>query len=307
MKIALPDLVSNSYFPAIAAIELGFFRQEGIDMSLELIHPVPATFEALRDGRVDFVAGSAHAPLGAFPRWAGSKRVCSRAQGMDWFRMMRADLKVERGDLSALRGRRIVAANGVDLGFRGLLKEAGIDTEAEVIEIGPLPGGVAPGVSFGVAAVDALAAGAVDGLWANGMAAEKAVTSGVASIVLDVRRGDGPPAAFNLTQPALVTTDRLIAEQPETVAAAVRAIVNTQNALKADPGLATKVGEKLFPALEAGLIRRLIERDLPYYDPAVTEEFTAGMSRFAQMMGMTDSPVPHDEIVATQYRDLWKG
>lgn len=307
MKVALPDLVSNSYFPAIAAIDLGFFREEGLEMELELIHPVPATFEALRDGAVDFVAGSAHAPLWAFPRWAGSKLVCSLAQGMYWFLMMRADLKVDRGDLSALRGRRIVAANGVDLGLRGLLKEAGIDAAAEGIGIGPLPGGVAKGVSFGVAAVDALAAGTVDGLWANGMAAEKAVTSGVATIVLDVRRGDGPPAAFHFTQPALVTTDRLIAEQPDAVAAAVRAIVKTQNALKADPGLATDVGRKLFPETEAGLIRRLIERDLPYYDPSVSAEFTTGMSRFAQMMGMTDAPVPHGDIVATQYREFWKG
>jgi len=307
LKIALPDLVSNSYFPAIAAIELGFFREEGIDMELEMIHPVPATFEALRDGKVDFVAGSAHAPLGAFPHWAGSKLVCSLSQGMYWFLMMRADLNVERGDLSALSGRRLVAANGVDLGFRGLLKEAGIDTQAEGIQIAPLSGGVAKGVSFGVAAVDALAAGTIDGLWANGMAAEKAVTSGVASIVLDVRRGDGPSAAFHFTQPALVTTDRLIAEQPDTVAAAVRAIVKTQNALKADPALAADVGRKLFPETEAGLIQRLIERDLPYYDPTVTEEFTNGMNRFAQMMGLTDVTVPHDQIVATRFSPLWKG
>ena len=307
MKVALPDLVSNSYFPAIAAIELGCFRDEGLDMEFELIHPVPATFAALRDGRVDFVAGSAHAPLWAFPRWAGSKIVASLAQGMYWFLMMRADLKVARGDLSALRGRRIVAANGVDMGLRGLLAAAGIDIAQEGIEIGPLPGGVPQGVSFGVAAVDALAAGTVDGLWANGMAAEKAVTSGVASIVLDVRRGDGPKAAFHFTQPALVTTDRMIAAQPDAVAGAVRAIVRTQKMLKSDPGLATKVGEKLFPALEAGLIRRLIERDLPYYDAAVTAEFTAGMNGFAQRMGMLDAPVPHDDIVATQYRGLWRG
>ncbi len=30
MKIAVPDLVTNSYFPAIAAVELGFFQQEGL-------------------------------------------------------------------------------------------------------------------------------------------------------------------------------------------------------------------------------------------------------------------------------------
>ena len=29
MKLAVPDMISNSYFPAIAAAQLGFFGQEG--------------------------------------------------------------------------------------------------------------------------------------------------------------------------------------------------------------------------------------------------------------------------------------
>ena len=37
MKLAVPDMISNSYFPAIAAIELGCFKQEGIDVELEMI------------------------------------------------------------------------------------------------------------------------------------------------------------------------------------------------------------------------------------------------------------------------------
>ena len=51
MKVVIPDLVSNSYFPAIAAVELGFFKQEGIDAELELIYPVGKCYEALRDGK----------------------------------------------------------------------------------------------------------------------------------------------------------------------------------------------------------------------------------------------------------------
>ena len=49
MKIAIPDMISNSYFPAIAAVELGFFKAEGIDVQLELIFPVNKTLEVLRD------------------------------------------------------------------------------------------------------------------------------------------------------------------------------------------------------------------------------------------------------------------
>ena len=55
MKLAVPDLISNSYFPAVAAVELGFFKQEGLDVELELVFPVDNAYRALRDGAVDFV------------------------------------------------------------------------------------------------------------------------------------------------------------------------------------------------------------------------------------------------------------
>ena len=55
MKIAVPDLISNSYLPAPAAVELGFFEKEGLDMEYELIFPVDDANKALRDGKVDFV------------------------------------------------------------------------------------------------------------------------------------------------------------------------------------------------------------------------------------------------------------
>ena len=57
MKVAIPDLISNSYFPVAAAVELGFFEREGLDMELEPIFPVDHTLEVLRDGGIDFVGG----------------------------------------------------------------------------------------------------------------------------------------------------------------------------------------------------------------------------------------------------------
>ena len=59
------------------------------------------------------------------------------------------------------------------------------------------------GVSFGVTAAAALEDGKIDAFWANGMGAEVAVTKGVGKIVLDPRRGVGPAASFNFTQPVL--------------------------------------------------------------------------------------------------------
>ena len=36
-RMATPDLVTNSSFPALAAAELGIFREEGIDAHVELL------------------------------------------------------------------------------------------------------------------------------------------------------------------------------------------------------------------------------------------------------------------------------
>jgi NitT/TauT family transport system substrate-binding protein len=244
MKLAVPDMISNSYFPAEAAVELGFFRSEGLDVSLELIFPVDKAYAALRDGAVDFVGGSAHSALAAFPDFRGVKLVCAQAQGMYWFLVMHADLNAPRGDIAVVRGRRIGAAPWVDKGLRSLLEEAGIDIERDGVTIAPVPGAGGAGINFGVTAAKALEERLIDGFWANGMGAEVAVRRGVGTVVLDVRRGDGPKRSFNYTAATIAATDALIAHAPDKVAAAVRAIVKTQAALKANVARASEVGEK---------------------------------------------------------------
>ena len=59
-------------------------------------------------------------------------------------------------------------------------------------------------------AAKALADGKLDGFWANAMGAENAVRAGVGKVILDVRRGLGPKAAFHYTLPALVTSDHVV-------------------------------------------------------------------------------------------------
>jgi ABC-type nitrate/sulfonate/bicarbonate transport system substrate-binding protein len=306
MKIAVPDIISNSYFPAAAAVELGFFKQEGLDVSLELIFPVDQAYAALRDGAVAFVGGSAHSALAAFPEWRGVKLLCAQAQGMYWFLVMDKQLGAKRGDLDVVKGRSIGAAPWVEMGLRRLLAEAGIDLQRDGVKIAPVPGALGAGVNFGVTAAKALEDGKIDGFWANGMGTEVAVRRGVGTVVLDVRRGDGPKPAFNYTMASIATTDRLIERAPETAAAAIRAIVKTQAALRQNVTRATEVGRKLFPPSEAELIAELIRRDLPYYDPTISEAFVAGMNQFARDIGILEDQVPYSQVVATQFRPLWR-
>ncbi|HEY4265010.1 MAG TPA: ABC transporter substrate-binding protein, partial [Micropepsaceae bacterium] len=306
MKLAVPDIISNSYFPAAAAVELGFFRDEGLDVSLELIFPVDKAYAALRDGAVDFVGGSAHSALAAFPEWQGAKLLCAQAQGMYWFLVMHAGLNAARGDISAVKGKSIGAAPWVEMGLRRLLSEAGIDLARDDVRIAPVPGAVGAGVNFGVTAARALEERRIDGFWANGMGAEVAVRRGIGTIVLDVRRGDGPKACFNYTMSSLAASDALIARAPDVAAAAVRAVVKTQAALRADPERAAEVGRKLFPPAEAALIAELIRRDLPFYDASISPEFVGGMNQFARDVGILRGDPAYEDVVATQFRDLWR-
>ena len=306
MKIAIPDMISNSYFPAAAAVELGFFQREGLDMELELIFPVNKTLDVLRDGGIHFVGGSAHSVPHAFPGWKGGKLVAALAQNTYWFLILRKDLNAKKGDINAIKGLNIGAAPLVDLGLKRLLVESGIDEARDGVKIGPVPGAfLGENKNFGVAAAKALQAGLIDGFWANGMGAEVAVRSGAGTMVIDARRGDGPPGAIHYTMPAMITSDTMIAEHPQAVAAAVRALVKTQQALKADISLATKVGRKHFPAEEAELIADVVARDLPYYDASISREFVDGMTKFQRHMGLLQGEVAYEDVVAAQFAPQW--
>ena len=132
MILAIPDMISNSYFPAAAAVELGFFKEEGLDVGLELIPPVDKTLEELRDGNIHFVGGSAHSTPHAFPEWQGGKVICAQAQHMYWFLILNKKFNAKRGDISAAKGLSLGAAPLVNLGLQQLLRESGLDEAREV-------------------------------------------------------------------------------------------------------------------------------------------------------------------------------
>jgi ABC-type nitrate/sulfonate/bicarbonate transport system substrate-binding protein len=302
MKLAIPDLISNSYFPAIAAVELGFFKREGLDVALEMIVPVENALAAMREGSIELIGCSAHLLVAGFPEWRGVKLICAQSHGMYWFLVMRADLGIGRGDLAALKGRSIGAAHWVAMGLRALLAEAGIDAERAGIRIVPIPGAHGASINFGVTAARALEEGRVDGFWANGMGAELAVRRGTGTVVLDVRRGDGPKTCFDYTWPAIAATDALLARSPQIAAATMRAIVTTHNALKDNVELAFEVGRKLFPSTEATLITDLIRRDLPYYDASISPAMVRSMTQFSRDVGILQGDPDYRELVAAPAR-----
>ncbi len=305
-RLVVADLDSPSYFVATAAVELGFFREEGIDAEVERVYGALNGPERLRNGEVHFLGGPAYMATRAFPGWGGVKLLCALAQYSYWFLAVRADLDIKRGDLDALKGLRISASTAFpEVGLRHLLKQAGIDLERDKVSIVPMPSTKDEHFKYRVG-VDALSQNIADAYWGNGMRLAIGEKLGVAKVHLDLRRGDGPPGARFYNFPALTTTERLIEQHPDVAAGAVRAIVKAQKALHVDPSRATAIGERLFAPEAASLIAGLVARDAPFYDATITAEAVDGINKFALANGLLAEPIAYDRLVATQFRDLWK-
>jgi len=234
LRLMVADVDSPSYFVATAAVELGFFKEEGLNVELELVYGARSGPERLRDGTLHFFGGPAYAATRAFPAWKGARLLCALAQYSYWFMAVRSDLRVKRGDMNAIKGLRISSSTAFpNMALKHMLAEAGINLERDKVQIIPSPTTGKNELWRGHDGVDAIEQGA-DAYWGNGMRAAIGEKLGVAKIHLDLRRGDGPPGARFYNFAALTTTDQFINEQPQAAAAAVRAIAKTQRALKAD-------------------------------------------------------------------------
>ncbi len=306
-RLVVADLDSPSYFVATAAVELGFFKDEGIDIEVERAYGALNGPERLRSCEVHFLGGPAYMATRAFPGWNGVRLLCALAQYSYWFLAARADLDAKRGDIDALKGLRISSSTAFpEVGLRHLLRQAGIDVERDRVSIVPLPATKDEHLKYRVG-VDAIEQNIADAYWGNGMRLAIGEKLGVAKLHLDLRRGDGPLGARFYNFAALTTTERLIEQQPQVAAGAVRAIVKAQAALKADPSRATPIGQRLFAPEAASLIAGLVARDAPFYDATISAEAVDGINAFAMANGLIDEPLPYDRLVASQFRDLWNG
>ena len=101
MRVAVPDFVSSTFFPLVAAKALSIFEEEGQDVEILHCNALKAV-DSLRDGAVDFSAGPAHAPMMFFPEWRGVKLVAAISQGTPWMLVMKAGL-AKRGEIAAVR------------------------------------------------------------------------------------------------------------------------------------------------------------------------------------------------------------
>ena len=139
----------------------------------------------------------------------------------------------------------------------------------------------------------------------NTLGCELAIQLGAGSVIVDARRGDGPIGAGNYSFAALATTESNIERNPDRIEAVIRAIVWAQSIIRSEPQRAAEVVRTLFPTTEAELIAQILARDAEVYRSSIPASAIDGMNRFATAMGLILSPVPYDQVVATQLQHLW--
>ncbi len=269
-RMMVADFDPPSYFVATAAVKLGFFKTR---------HRRRVHCRVWREARSRTASRRSH-PFLWRPGFCGNaclsgvegcELVAALAQHSYWFMGVRKDIDIRRGDIEALKGLRISSSFAFPrTALRHMLIQAGIDVDHDEVRIvESLP---SKSESHSLDGVKALQENLADGFWGNGMRLAPRREARHCKLHLDLRRGDGPPDARHYNFAALTVTDALIEKEPEVAAAAVRAIVATQKALKADPALAKKVGDELFPGEEADMIPILVGRDAPFYDATITSD-----------------------------------
>src|SRR5258706_1327742 len=105
MPLTVADSISPSSFVALAAVELGFFREEGVDMEFVFTPADPS--QALRDGVVDFYGGSPYTGLHRFPGWRGGAILCALFPYTYLFLAGRPHLPCQSRDGRAVDGLRV--------------------------------------------------------------------------------------------------------------------------------------------------------------------------------------------------------
>src|SRR4029078_11647759 len=109
-RMMVADYDSPSYFVATAAVKLGFFKKEGVDVEFIAEYGAKHGPEQLRDAAMHFLGGPAFMATRAFPGWKGVKLVAALAQHSYWFMGVRKDLDIRRGDIKAGKGLRVFAS-----------------------------------------------------------------------------------------------------------------------------------------------------------------------------------------------------
>ncbi|WP_123028740.1 ABC transporter substrate-binding protein [Mycolicibacterium stellerae] len=302
IKIAGVNLMTFS--PAFLAKSLGYYEDEGLDVSIVSTDSGDASVSALLGGSVVAVTTGFDTPIElstkgqAIQSLAGLEMATIYAfVGGNSFPDIPAD--DPQAFVNAMRGKRFgVAASGStgDTIVRGVLREYGLnpDTDVTIIAVGT-----------GAEASAALRTGAVDALVSYEPDLTQMTEAGVGRVVFDLRNTTKESTYSKLPTSTLQATKEWIDANPEVAEKLVRAVTRANNTLREDPDTALPALQELFRDLDPQLVSEIYSASRSHFSSDIPASTYDAAMKIYHQTGLIKEDVPYDEVVATQFADIW--
>ncbi|MCW2241427.1 ABC transporter substrate-binding protein [Azospirillum canadense] len=227
--------VGMTYLPMIVAESQGYFKDEGLDVTIAAFSGGSKALEALLGGSTDIVAGAYSNTLTMAMKGQTLVTFASQVNCPAWIFGIAKKNKDTVKSPKDLKGKRIgVSAPGssTHMAVNYILHKAGLKgSDVSIIGVGQAAGAVA-----------AIRSGQIDALIVNDPVATILVDGGDMLAMAEMRTEDGNRKVFGADYPesSLYSTKRFIDENPNTVQAVTNAIVRAERWIaKATPAQVT--------------------------------------------------------------------
>jgi NitT/TauT family transport system substrate-binding protein len=302
VKIAGINLLTFS--PVFVADKLGYFKDEGLTVTIVPTNSGDASVQAMLGGSVQAVTTGFDTPIELTAKGQSAQHLAGLEMatiyafvGGNAFPQVPAD--DPQAFVNAMRGKKFgVASNGStgDTIAKGLFTEYGLDPEKDVSIIA---------VGTGAAATAALQAGAVDALITYEPDLTKMVNAGVGRVVFDLRTTTKEKTYSQLPTSTLQATTSWIEDNPDTARALVRAVTRADQVLREQPGTALPVLKQLYPDLPAESVEGIYKASQSHFRPEISKQTFDAAMQIYKNAGVLTEDVAYEKVVATQFAGDW--
>lgn len=302
LKIAAINIFVFS--PVFVAKELGYYKAEGLDVDILETNSGNSSTSALLGGSVAAATTGFSEPL----LLADQGKVVKHLVGMDmssiYVFVAGPTISVANDNpaalAAALKSKRIGVASLGSTGnviAEGVLSQYGL-TNKDVIYVA---------VGTGATALAAFKAGAVDAIITYEPDLTKIIESGAGKVVLDLRSTKNEKNYSQLPTSTLQATGDWLDKNPELAAKLARAISRADKTLREDPVTSLAVLGKLYPTMSKASLKAMYEASHLDFRPKIPEEQYKRALGLYLAAHLVKSPVPFENVVATQYQKYWDG
>jgi NitT/TauT family transport system substrate-binding protein len=292
------------YFAPYVAEGKGFFAKHGLDASLIYFRSGAETTTAVVSGSCEFGALATEHVTQVRDQGLRVKAIVANLTDSPFTLIVRKEVPLPSAaqgyphvmrDLKGLKFGITGRGASTDFTLRYLLKDAGLDPDKDVTIIAT--GGLDTSVA-------ALVKGDIQGFLAfEPMQSQVIHGLGIAKVVLDIRKGQGPKLLHDYAYNSMVAKEDYLEANPETARRMVAAIVDTHSFL-ADPKNfeeTVKIAEKYFQGIDPKLLRQILQDSIKAYRPVITKPAVANIGEMLKFAGLVKRVPAFEEIVDTRY------